>query len=336
MIAWAAAIGLFCAAAPTSGGGGSITGIVVNATDYQAPLPGVTVILRIDDQGPLIPVAEVKTDLSGRFRFDNLSALDGATYLPGANYKSVHYPGVRVRTLGQQPVPDQTIRVYEPIADPSPLLAGRHEIFVRAEAGVLAVTETIIVLNRTLRSYVGQATPDAEIVTTLRLSIPPEFEKVTFEKEFFGRQFHLKAGRLETQVPWTPGQRELKFTYRLPFQGRHWLFRRPLDLPCEHVRISVARDQIGEVVCNLPKASELNSDTIVFEASTKLLPAGHVVEVELRELPIPWNAFGRWGALATLLALVTGTTCLMRRRVHSSSASARRTSVVETIPSSSC
>jgi hypothetical protein len=324
MFGWIVVLASYSAAAPPSDVGGAITGVVVNGSKQRAPVPGATVILRIDDGGALFVVAETTSDAQGRFRFDNLPVVSGSVYLPGANYQEIHYPGARVRLGERHPAADQRLIVYDTIADPSPLVATRHEIDIRAEAGVLVVTERIVVANRTRRSYVGLEAPTAESPTTFRLSLPSEFARVTFEKEFFGRQFHVNQGRLETGIPWTPGERELKFTYRLPFEGRYWSFRRPLDLPCDYVRVSVARDQIPDVASNLQKVSETDA-AVVFEATGELLPAGYTIQVELGNLPVPWTTYARWGAFATLGVLVTGTTFLIlrRRRVHTRVAAAQ-------------
>ena len=94
--------------------------------------------------------------------------------------------------------------VYDTVSEPNPLIVSRHQIEVRPDSGVLVVTETIVVANRTKGTYVGSEMVKGGGEVTLRLSIPPEFEKVTFDKEFFGRQFQLNEQRLETQVPWPP------------------------------------------------------------------------------------------------------------------------------------
>jgi hypothetical protein len=234
--------------------------------------------------------------------------------VPGANYKDIHYPGTRVHLDNRALIAEQTIVVYEPITHPSPLVATRHELQLRAEAEVLVVSESIVIANLTAHSYIG---PEAEDPVTLRLAVPAEFEKVTFDKEFLGRQFRVNQGLLETGIPWPPGARELRFTYRLPMNGGKWRFQRPLDLPCGLVRVSVVRNQTPAIHCNLPEVPEINSDAIVFGA-TGNFPAGHVVEVELANMPMAWGTIARWIALGVLVTLVLTAACVAfrkRRRV---------------------
>ena len=80
----------------------------------------------------------------------------------------------------------------------------RDDIEIEAQTGVLQVTETFVVSNPTLRSYVGTEGPDDEAPVTLRLSIPPEFDKVTFDEEFYGRQFQLAEHGIERRFPGRP------------------------------------------------------------------------------------------------------------------------------------
>src|SRR4029079_14458232 len=101
------------------------------------------------------------------------------TYLPGANYQGIHYPGNRVNIDGRESALDQRIVVYDTVSEPDPLIVSRHQIEVQPDSGVLVVTETIVVANRTKGTYVGSEMETGGGAVTLRLSIPPEFEKVT-------------------------------------------------------------------------------------------------------------------------------------------------------------
>jgi hypothetical protein len=293
---------------------GVITGVVVNGSEQQTPLAGAAVVLRVADAGTLIPIAETTSDWQGRFRFENLPVMDGVFYLPGANRGGIHYPGPRVHFGANQISTVVKVVAYDSVAEPSPLIARRHDIMLRAETGVLKVTESIVVANPTLRSYVGRTSDEGQVPVTLRLAIPPDFEQVTFEKEFFGRQFRLAGQVLETDIPWTPGEREVRFTYLLPLERRHWIFKRPLDLPCSHVRVSVAREEIKHVSANLPPTSAADDGEMIFESNEMTLPPGHVVELQLGSLPVSWTSYARWIAVAVLALLMLSAVISMQIR----------------------
>jgi hypothetical protein len=288
-----------------------IEGLVVNGSRGQAPVAGATVVLRAQYQGDLVPVAQATSDHEGRFRFERLKLDENLVCLPGANFQGIHYPGQRLTIHPRRPLAPQKIVVYETLAEPSPLIAVRHDIELRPEPGVLVATETIIMANNSLQSYVGSETPDGQATATLRLSIPTEFEKVTFAKEFFGRQFQINKERLETTIPWTPGRKELKFTYRLPLTHRYWLFHRPLDMPTEQLRVIVSGQHGEDAVCNLPQTRALPDGSIVFESTDGVLPKGHLIELQFGDLPVAWTAYARWCALAALVGLVIATSVVL-------------------------
>ena len=180
-----------------------------------------------------------------------------------------------------------------------------HEIVIQTESNLLNVTETILVSNPSSYCYVGGA--EGKRPVTLRLHIPPHFEKVTFHKEFYGRRFAMIDGALMTTIPWPPGERELKFTYILPIEKQHQVWERPLDLPCGAVRLSVIGSDSKGITCNLPSGQATDSSELVFEHQGTFLPAGHTIRVAFGRLPVPFSAYGRWialGILATLIVVV--------------------------------
>lgn len=283
---------------------GTISGIVVNGSQGGVPCGDTEVVLRCRIDGQFVPVAQTVTDRDGRFRFQDLPVGADCLYLPGASRDDVHYPGPRVQLTAARSDITVKLQVHDSVAEPNPLVIERHEITIQPEPGVLKVTESILVHNPTLLTYVGQANGDDATPVTLRLAIPPDFDRTTFHKEFYGRRFSLEAGKLVTTVPWTPGDRELQFTYTLRNEKGSRLWERPLDLPCNHVRVRVDHDNPEEVTCNLTPSSEKNSSRMIFESRETTLPAGYVVRVQLGHLPKPWMAYARWAALAILIGLV--------------------------------
>ncbi|MBC8870270.1 MAG: carboxypeptidase regulatory-like domain-containing protein, partial [Planctomycetes bacterium] len=216
---------------------GAISGIVVNASQGGVPAAHAEVVLRVQVDGQFVPAAETVADAQGRFHFPDLPADAGFVYLPGANRDDVHYPGKRLRLTAARPEVDVKLKVCDSIAHPCPLVIKRQDILIRPEPGALHVTESLLVSNPTRTTYVGQAKKEAAEPVTLQLSIPSDFDRTTFHKEFFGRRFSIAGGKLVTGVPWTPGEQELKFTYTLRNEEKYRLWQRPLDLPCDNVRL---------------------------------------------------------------------------------------------------
>lgn len=293
---------------------GTIGGRVVNATD-ETPIAGAKVVLRIKLQNEFMPIADTVSGAEGRFLFEKLFVGGHYEYLPGANRDGIHYPGPHVRLTAARPNAQVKLEVCDSLAEPSPLVISRYEILVHPEPGAVHVTESILVSNPTTTCYVGKPADDGAEPVTLELSVPKDFERTTFHQEFFGRRFSVRNGKVVTGIPWTPGQRELKFTYVLRNEQEHCLWERPLDLPCSEVRLHVRSDRPDEVSCNLAKLPATGRGEIVFESRGQVLPKGHVLRVELGRLPVPWMAYGRWAAVAVLGTLVAGASlALLKRR----------------------
>lgn len=302
-------------------GPGVLVGVVVNGSAGDVPVPGAEVVLRIRRAGQFIPWTKTLCDEHGRFRFENLPVTGGCLYLPGANRQGVHYPGPRVQLTAAQPRAAVRLAVYDAVEAPNPLVLQLHEATVRAEPLALRVTEYLRIENPTRHCYVGQPAGDQPPVT-LELAIPMEFERATFDKEFFGRRFSVGSGGLVTHVPWPPGMHELRFTYTLPRSQRQCTWQRSIDLPCREFRLTVEAGATDQVRCNLPETSIKPPAGRQFCCSTPL-KRGHRIEVVIQSRALSPRVAARWAAVAVLAtAVALGTTIAWRARRHGRAANA--------------
>ena len=283
---------------------GTIRGAVVNASTGRTPVAQATVVLRAGRGGDLMPLEETATDARGRFVFRGLAAGTSRVYLAGANRDGVHYPGPRVQLTPQRPSAEVEIPVFDAVGEPCPLVIRCHEITVRPQPGVLRVTESVTLDNPSATCYVGKPPHEGAEPVTLALAIPPDFDRATFDKEFFGRRFSVVGGKLATGIPWPPGQQKVELTYVVPNARRRGLWERPVDLPCSRLRLCVETDRTGEVSCNLPRTSLDPGRQIVFESSVATLTPGYAIRLELGRVPLPAMAYGRWLAVAALAGLI--------------------------------
>lgn len=281
---------------------GKIQGIVVNGTHGNEPIGDINVVLRAGLYGVLTPVAETKTDLYGKFVFDDLPLDATMTYLPGADRHGVHYPGERVRVDKTNRIAHVKILAFDAVRTPSPLVAGRHDIDVNIRQDVMEISETLVITNPSRATYVGVDVEDKPPVT-LRLSVPPNFDRVTFGNEFFGRRFRIVDHQPVTDIPWPPGNRELKFTYRIPLEGSTGQFCRPLDVPCINIRVRVRGKNAEQLSCNLPFAQQARNEA-VFATGDKQLRTGYIIQLQIGTLPFPWMQYARWSAVGVLCALI--------------------------------
>jgi hypothetical protein len=299
--------------------GSRLEGIAVNATQNGKPIADAEVVLRAGEEGSLQIIAQTKTDRDGHFQFDRLPNSPGLVFLAGVNHHGVHYPGPKVQLPSGGSLLAVQLTAFDAVASPSPLVADRHEIDVEIQKGALQVTEMLWVNNPSLTTYVGQDVIGA-LPTTLSLLIPDGFERVTFHSEFNGRHFKLRDNQLYTDIPWTPGKREVKFTYLLPIEDGKRLLEWSVNVPCSHYRLRIRGENADRFECNLPRAAGPDQGTSVFE-STEPIAAEHIVKLELGRLPTSWVVYLRWSALAILagLIVITASYRIMRRAPADSS-----------------
>jgi hypothetical protein len=290
---------------------GSIHGTVVNSSETVPSPCKATVMLRVQVDNQFVPFRETESDAAGRYRFDHLPVGLAYRYLIGANRADIHYPGPRLLLTESEPAATVQLSVRDAVTWPNPLVIRKFDITIAPEPGALRVTESLLVENPTAATYVGRPPAAGAGTVTLQLAVPSDFERTTFDQEFFGRRFSMVGGKLSTGVPWTPGQRELKYTYilRNAEECRNW--QRPLDLPCDQVNVRVCSAKPGEIRCDLPSLSTNNNGEAAFASTGQGLPAGQVIHVTLGHLPLPWMATARWSAIAVLVALSAGASCVM-------------------------
>ncbi len=290
---------------------GVVRGVVFNGSRDKQPVAGAQVALRARIQGQFTVVEETTTNSRGSFQFKDLPVDAEIQYIAGANRDEVHYPGPRLRLTNENSTSEVEIVVYESSTEPNPLVIRQHDIVLQLGAGATEVTETILLDNPSDFCYVGQTTSKPDRVVTLRLSIPPDFERVTFEKEFFGRRFLLIDGKLLTGIAWPPGERQLKFTYVVPNDNNDADWHRPVDLPCSSLRLSVLTNQPDHVRCNLESVRSLSADAVTFTTTGSTLPTGHEIQLHFGRVPVPMIVYGRWVASAVLVTLIGGTSILL-------------------------
>ena len=80
------------------------------------------------------------------------------------------------------------------------------------------------------------------------------------------------------------------------------------------MRVRVRTSEPGDVRCDLPWLPAERDGEILFESDGTLLPAGHVLRVELGRLPLGWMDYARSAAVLGLIGLVAGTSWLLVRR----------------------
>jgi hypothetical protein len=87
-------------------------------------------------------------------------------------------------------------------------------------------------------------------------------------------------------TPWVPGERQVAFSYSLPYQGSDYVFSTSLDFPADTVTILMPKD-----MASLESGSPFTQDETVLQGETYLraraenLEAGATIQATLTGLP---------------------------------------------------
>jgi len=294
---------------------GVISGTVVNGTRRDQPVAGAEVVLRVGVDGRFVSVESVRSGPDGRFEFTRLPVGTGHVYLPGANWQDVHFPGERIILDADRSRATTEVTVYDSKDQPSPLMIESMEIVVRTLPGALEVTETMQIRNPSRFCYVGAPRHSEGGPVTLELRIPPDFKRITFEREGFGRRFAVIREKLVTSIPWPPGERSLRYTYVVPHDKSTPTWLRPLDLPCRQLRLRVETDAPRAVACSLDSTGVVGDASVEFVVNDEL-SVGHPLKLEFGHVSVPWMSYAKWGAVILLAIAVAVAVIGARRQWH--------------------
>ena len=160
---------------------------------------------------------------------------------------------------------------------------------------------------------------------TLQLSIPKNFDRVTFEKEFYGRRFVVVDHRPVTEMPWLPGEQELTYTYRVPLVESAANFAGLSILPSS-MFASACMERTSGLCRAICLSSDATGGQTVFATAGEQLKRDSTIEVQIASLPFPWMQYARWGSVVLLAVLVGATVAIprLRRRRSTSRAQVRQ------------
>lgn len=316
---------------------GTIVGTVENGTRDHAVLANAEIVLRASRGGSWVVIAETTSDDQGNFSLTGLDVAPQTIYQAGVNWQGIHYPGARVQFRQTQGNAEARVNLvaYDAVESPSPLICRRYKIQLRPQVGFCDITETLEVDNPTLTTYVGETSADHPTVT-LKWDLPPGVEKVTFEKEFHGRNFHFTPRGLATQLPWKPGRQEIRFSYRIPVVEARASLARSLGLPTEQTLVEVTPEaesvRRGDTVqCSLPQATVSGTQatatadvSFVTFSSQQPLAAGDSIEIRWNVSRLPWEIWARWGIGGLLVLLLAGGLWLARGTKRTSTPAASK------------
>lgn len=221
---------ILCAASMAMAG--TLTGTLKNGTSNR-PVPNTEVVL-MELQSGMVPVASVKTDAQGRFRFTQ-PALGKEPMLLKTFYDGVpYYHSVSASDKVANVV------VYKATADPKTISVSSRAIMLKPKGSILQVDEQYVVENQTkppLTYYAPHGTFTFQVpegATLGQVSTWTNNHIPTIQKT-------LALPHSQHAIDWAirPGKNVVVVAYTVPYTGGQTTFTTESPYPAGHVFLAV-------------------------------------------------------------------------------------------------
>jgi hypothetical protein len=279
----------------------TLAGQVVNRTDGATLEPGLRVTLHSFSQSSGVFLSQdAATDDSGSFFFPNVELLEEGGYAVTTDYADTRYSTLFRTDDLDKPV---ELMVYETTQDIS-VIRVVHQALILSEVdpGQQMITAAIFVnlsneSDRTLLPDLTNVGPGR--FSFLRFSLPPLAEELDVQSDLVGGQIIPTGSGFALTAPVTPGEHNISFSFRFPYQGSALSYKQSLLQGADVFQVLIpqrfAEIQVGTLE-PMPPLSAAGASYLVWERVE--LAAGQGVEVELANLPRS-NPLFRWGRAAT-------------------------------------
>jgi len=262
-------------------GEGIIEGQVTNGTAGAPPesVAGLEVTLYEVADGAAELMATTTSDGDGWFRFEGLATEPDRSYRFQLEYEGIVYGAVSGFPA------DETLlhvaaTVYEITASDSNIAVDRHHVVVDFAAGGALFQELYIFNNTGDKIYVGEGG------TTLCFSLPDGAADVTFSDAETAAHFVETDGGLASVRPVMPGQREVTYSYDLPYDGTALTVSRRVLYPTSSMDLLVANTGVQAESPQMVYQGLSGGDETAYQHfSAEDLPGDAVVELRLSGSP---------------------------------------------------
>ena len=268
----------------------AIRGKVVNGTSGGG-VPGDMVVLMLvtGPDGTLSGTGQALAGSDGRFVFDDVSVVPGASYNISVDYESVFYGQ---SLLADQLADEVVVTIHEPTEDAGIILVERQVMvisgFDEAER-VATATEFVRFSNptdMTLRPNLETARPG--MFSFMRFALPPGAADVTVQSDLRGGEIISVGSGFALTAAVPPGQHSVDFAYTFPYQGGGLGYRNSLPQGADIFQVLVPnRWESVDIDGLTPRPAVGIGDEIYRAWEGRDIPAGPGVQLAFSGLPEP-------------------------------------------------
>lgn len=178
------------------------------------------------------------------------------------------------------------IPVYEPTSDSSSVSVKMHHLIIKINRENLQVEEYIIFENKGKKTYTGKRKiGDKDVV--LEFILPSEFKNLNLLSGLMSCCIiPTQKGFVDT-MPIKPGNREIAFSYSIPYSSNSYQFALPVQFPTENLSFLISQVKGVELVSEdlLHKGAITLEDGNYDIFSTEKVSRGAIIQAKLTGLP---------------------------------------------------
>jgi hypothetical protein len=287
-------------------GAGSIGGKINNGTarsQSNSTLSGQSVKLeRLDTSNRQAQVTEqsVTADPEGNFNFVGLVIGENYRYFVSTSYAGiVYYVEQELKLTPEKPALDVQLKIYETGDDEKSIeFSGASMVIPEADgvSGQIVILEMYSVLNKSDRTFVGRAISStfataAQRRTTLRFALAPGATGITPSSGIAPEDIIETADGIEITTPIRPGNNQLVFSYRLPYQGEKLVMPKRFVYDTASFRVFTPLDGVkarSSKLVALSQPVQMGNQKLQGLAGQQFKP-NDTLNIELSNLPLPPN-----------------------------------------------
>lgn len=276
----------------TAATAGRVEGQLVNGTAGGSGVDDQEIILQVYDAQQQVGEQTTQTDAAGEFSFDGLSTGAGFYYRAVVTYQDVSYQS----QVGQIPEPGQSLAleltVYDTTEDDDAISVTQSHTWTSFSPGAAIIYEMLMFENRSDRSYVGSG----PVVGSMGGKATLHFPLPAGARELKPQEGLMECCMVDTETDFTytmpilPGRYPVVFSYRVPYQGASFEWRRSLAYPTAELNVLLPESDIVISSDQLEDAGLTTSDdngTSYRRLTGSDLPAGTEISVKFEEIPVP-------------------------------------------------
>jgi hypothetical protein len=201
-------------------GSGAIAGRVVRAADGM-PAGEVEVVLYALPSDAPPGLRRGRSGPDGRFAFERIDAVPSTTYLVGARYHGVSYPGARVQFAAGEERREVEVRVHDVTDDVRGAEPRALRLRLDWAGDRLLASETLSVSNPGTRTLLVPPERRGRAAPALALDLPPGARNATGPLGLLPEGVVVAGETLRWYGPLFPGENELSISYEVPVrEGR--------------------------------------------------------------------------------------------------------------------